>query len=427
MPRTLFDKVRASSVLHGAWRQVRENGLASPQVRTRDSVKQFDAEAHKRLQRIARQLRTDRFEFALQEGVLITRGAGKPRRPIVMAAIENRIVQRAHLNVLQDVPTIRALLLSQTSFGGLPSRGVRTAIAEAARAIEGGQAWYYRSDIKDFFTRIPRAAVIDRVRTAVADERVCALLAKAAETRLRPENLVKLGEDSRMFPLDDTGVAQGSALSAFMGNIFLHDFDEVMNGRGIRFIRYIDDFLILGPTARHVQKAFNSARARLEAFGMVAYDKTSQSKAASGRTDLGFDFLGANIRNQRIEPSEKSRKAILERIARVISHSKQTIGRLAKGDDRPFDRRARFAQTVAHVDLILEGWGDAFDYCDPRSAWGAIDRRVDLLLDDLRLAFSRRWRRAASPAIRRQMMGVRSLAEIGGTSWKQLIEDDALV
>ena len=405
---------------------MRQNGLNSPQPRTRDAIKRFDAQAYLELPRIARELLTGRFEFALQDGVLLSRGAGKAPRPVVVAAIKNRVVQRAILDVLQRVRSIRSVLLSDTSFGGIATRGVRTAIAETAKALEAGHEWFYRSDIKDFFTKIPRERVVQFVIEATADAEISELLKRAAETKLRPESVVKLGEDVRLFPLDGTGVAQGSALSAFMGNILLRDFDQSMNTRGIRFIRYIDDFLVLGPSARHVKKAFESARTQLSAFDMTPYEEGSGKKASFGRTTGGLEFLGARIRRGRVEPSEKSKRAILERIGKVVSQGKQTIGRISKGDGRRIEPRTRFVQTVSHVDLILEGWSKAVDYCDPRTSWEDLDRRVDDLLTDLLLAFRRRWRTAEDLAKRRQMLGVRMLRDIKGMEWKDLMAMESL-
>ena len=53
------------------------------------------------------------------------------------------------------------------------------------------------------------------------------------------------------FQSGDIGVAQGNSLSPLLGNLLLKDFDSAMNSLpNIRCIRFIDDFIILGPNKK---------------------------------------------------------------------------------------------------------------------------------------------------------------------------------
>src|SRR5947209_11983325 len=83
--RDLCLGVRRMTVLINAWRQVRENGLASRHRRTVEEIKTFDRESHRHLSRVQSQLRENRFTFDSQMGVLLPR-LGKRPRPIVVAS-----------------------------------------------------------------------------------------------------------------------------------------------------------------------------------------------------------------------------------------------------------------------------------------------------------------------------------------------------
>ena len=87
------------------------------------------------------------------------------------------------------------------------------------------------------------------------------LFERATQTTLA--NLAHLGEDAGLFPVADKGVAQGSPLSPLIGNILLREFDANMNGRGIVCVRYVDDFVMLGPSPSILMKAFARAQAEL--------------------------------------------------------------------------------------------------------------------------------------------------------------------
>ena len=268
--------VRRIDNLYRAWAAVRSNVNASGHDRFKAEVKKISENPIPHLRRIHASLHSRRFIFAEQHGVLKTKSTGK-KRPIVVAPINNRIVQRAILNVLQsedsrivphlgDIP--RALRTS-TSVGGIPKRGVAYGIEIINEAIKSGAIYYLRSDIRDFFTKVPKASITGFVREQTKDEEFTILFEQAIATEL--DNADEVKDYLYLFPLEDIGVPQGSSLSAFAGNVVLQNFDAQLNGRNITTVRYIDDFVILGPSEQAVKKAFSSATSVLDGLGMTAY------------------------------------------------------------------------------------------------------------------------------------------------------------
>ena len=150
--------------LEQAWRQVRSNALRSDSASTVQDARDFDAVASVRLTRLQKQLRENRFIFAPTRGVLISKKGKNSKRPIVIAPIESRIVQRALLDALGTIPELRAELNAGYNFGGLsgPNAGVPAAIAKAVIAAND-HGYYIRTDIKAFFTQVPRDAAVRNV------------------------------------------------------------------------------------------------------------------------------------------------------------------------------------------------------------------------------------------------------------------------
>ena len=150
--------------LERAWRQVRSNAFRSDSASTLQEARDFDAVVSVRLTRLQKQLRESRFVFAPSRGVLISKKGKSSKRPVVVAPIESRIVQRALLDALDTIPALRAELYAGHNFGGLsgPKAGVPAAIAKAVAAAND-HGYYIRTDIKAFFTQVPRDAAVRKV------------------------------------------------------------------------------------------------------------------------------------------------------------------------------------------------------------------------------------------------------------------------
>lgn len=402
---TLYKSVRSRRVLHAAWRKVRSNGLQSTSLDTRLAIQAFDEQSVRGLERIERQLLRKSFTFAPQTGIAIQR-SGKAPRPIVIAAVENRIVQRAILDIIQAQPQFSEIRDMPNSFGGIVGRGTRDAIECALQAIKGGATHFIRSDIQGFFNDIPRGRALEYFTLTISDSEFLALLDRATTTELA--NLGDLGDDSRFFPTRDRGVAQGSALSPLLGNVLLREFDRLLNSRGIVCLRFIDDFIILGRRESHVQKAFQSGLRHLGQFGLSAYDPAiDPSKAEMGKTCDGFEFLGCTVRPDGASPSAKSCDALLGKIDREL-----TLGRRAM--QRTVNQRARqqrgLVQTLTNVDLIIRGWYHAFSFCSKKARLVELDQIIGARIGRFR-SFAKRISEAADAATKQRVLGVRLLGD----------------
>jgi RNA-directed DNA polymerase len=176
----LYEKVRSAENLHAAWRHVRRSAQSSKNDEIRGHASEFEHQHQRHIDRIARQLREGRFKFDDVEGVLKDKKKrekeGKDPRPLIVATITSRVVQRAILQVLQPRgvvdPTdpntkhvakidkrlgrLNDVNRSRYGVGGLmrPYGGVGPAIDLVMTAMRNGAIHYFQSDIKAFFTKI---------------------------------------------------------------------------------------------------------------------------------------------------------------------------------------------------------------------------------------------------------------------------------
>lgn len=364
MSRILFSEVSKLSSLRKAWKKVRSNGRKSPNAQMRRAVEEFEHESDAKLRKIQRALNDGSFEFSPQRGVPIRKKKGSNSfRGIVVSPISNRIVERSILNCLQkDVPFIRKVIETPTSVGGVPNRGVGHGISLVVKALNQPDVSFIRSDISSFFDSIPAASVIETLGQHINDSRLLALTEQASKVTLFNEE--ELGEKRLIFPSDEQGVAQGSPLSPLFGNILLHEFDQIFNGRGITCVRFIDDFIFIGEYQK-IKKAFRNASTYLGNIGLHCHDpfskKTSPDKAAIGTNEDTFEFLGYKITKNRIEPSDKARSNIITSVKKALFDGKVSIKRCVENQSS-FYRRQRYAQTLDLSDRIIKGWSDAYAY-----------------------------------------------------------------
>ncbi len=409
----LYRRVCTGRSLETAWRHVEKRAADSEDDRIREALAKFRTNPTRELAAIGKALRAGSFVFLPQRGYAKSR-KGKTSRPIVVAPLVNRIVQRAILNVCQEQsPSVRRALGglpdvidSPTSVGGLPGRGVPEAVDQILSAIENGAKWYVRSDLVNFFTRIPKPEIEAFLTKNVFDTKFVDLFMQALKTELA--NAKELRADLELFPTGKIGVPQGSALSALCANIVLVDFDRNLNGRGITTIRYLDDFVILGPTKQAVEKAWKEGQMILKSVGLEAHDPSAASgKASKGQVSDGFDFLSFTIRGKTAAPCSSAKAKLLRDIDQVIRDTKREIN---DATGLPRRRETRLVQSLALIDKKVCGWGDAFRSSTQRLAFVHMDAEVADRVEKLLLWFGRHTK-GCSKAERMRKMGIALLAD----------------
>jgi RNA-directed DNA polymerase len=440
---TPYERLRTSMVLRIAWSKVRTSGLSSESSQTKQDTRRFEKDWPSGLAKIQRRLQRNEFVFDGEKGVPLSKGPSKSGlRPIVLAPIENRIVRRAILEVLQGYgaaddpprrrwngfPQVLAVMNTRTSIGGIPERGVPHGLALIDQAVASGCHWFVRSDIKNFFTKIPKAVVSAFVREAVSDSQFADFFDKALATNL--ENQLELEERNvfKLFPDPEIGVAQGSALSALAGNIALQEFDSMMNGRGIVCVRYIDDFILLGTSEAKVLAAYASARAFLARMGMDVYELTDddaarKGKVHSGNIYRGTDVLGYKVSGSSRQPSEASCDKLLKKLDQVVAKAEHEMH--AATIALPAVRSLRYCQAGVALNEIVWGWSQAFKYTTAQQAFRRMDSEIDKRLAAMS-SVARQMGDNCSSAVKRRVAGVHLLADTPLASLEALLDGDEI-
>lgn len=401
MADTLYRMVRRKAFLKDkAWPTIRRSGLRSKSPDTQDAIKSFASHAEESLRRIQRQLQRGSFKFGPAKAVAIPKKSSG-YRPLVVPEIPSRIVQRSILEVLKTQPPVKAVLAAPGSYGTRRQSQVRHAIRDIWRAAKRGATHYVRSDIKEFFTHIPRLKVLRQLEQLLPDDSLTEILKESTWFELDelPSRLVGL------FPSYDEGVAQGSCLSPLLGNILLRGFDEQMTAGQVQTLRYVDDFIMLGTSQEAVERAFATAQGILADLGMEAHNpKEGTGKASHGLTARKFEFLGCSISAGFVQPSKEARNSFLKRVEKELRDGARRFRR------EEFDGADAYEHSLlrrlSRVSRMIEAWSNHYDFCNALQMFEKLDTEVDQLLAECIGAYTERRNKLGSEESRR-LLGVR--------------------
>ena len=221
-------------------------------------------------------------------------------RPLGIAALEDKIVQRAVVEVLNAVYEVDFLGFS---YGFRPGRGQHDALdALAAGILKRKVNWVIDADIRDCFTGLDQSWLVRFLEHRIADKRVLRLIQKWLRA-----GVVEGGS----WTASDEGTPQGASASPLLANVYLHYvldlWAEQWRGRhahgDVVIVRWADDFIV-GFEHREDAERFladlrdrfaqfalelNAEKTRLIEFGRhAARDRKARGL---GRPET-FDFLG---------------------------------------------------------------------------------------------------------------------------------------
>src|SRR5215216_4814533 len=222
------------------------------------------------------------------------------RRPLGVAALEDKILQRAVVEVLNAIYEEDFLGFS---YGFRPERSPHDALDALAAGIYRKKVnWVLDADIRDFFATLDRAWLAKFLEHRIADKRVLRLIDKWLSAGVI--------EDGNWSDTPE-GAPQGASASPLLANVYLHYvFDRWIRqwrhrrARGdVVVVRFADDFIVGFEHQGDAKQFLHDLRERFTKFGLELHpDKTrliefgryaAQRRAARGLGKPGtFDFLG---------------------------------------------------------------------------------------------------------------------------------------
>lgn len=270
----LWQKVRDFDTLYAAWMKVKSNGGSSGGDGI--TLGKFRIGAASKLHQLSK---------ALAEGIYVSgpcRRVDIPKRKggfrtLMIPTIVDRVAHTAVAEVLQPIldPTFE-----ESSFAYRHGRSVKQAVACIERWRDAGYHHVIEADIIRYFDNIDHDILIRKLRAVLEGHAGAEPLLELIADVIDGQG-IELGTAG-------TGLVQGSPLSPLLSNLYLDALDETIDRKGVKIVRFADDFVVLCKSEQRAESALDLVRTVLMEHGLALHDEGTRIV----NFDKGFDFLG---------------------------------------------------------------------------------------------------------------------------------------
>ena len=306
---SLLMKLVSRDNLNGAYKKVKKNGGA-PGV---DGMTIEEAlpylKEHK--EEITAQIIKGKYKPRPVKRVEIPKPDGGMRM-LGIPTVVDRVIQQALMQVLTPVfePNF-----SDNSYGFRPGRSAHMAIRQAKNYYEEGYKYVVDIDLAKYFDTVNHDILMDMVMTKVKERPIIRLIQAFLRSGVMADGIISPTEE---------GTPQGGPLSPLLSNIYLTRFDNMLEERGHKFIRYADDSNIYLKSKRAACRVMVNSIEFLEGKKMNL--RVNRDKSAVGSPTklkfLGFALYTRSDKTKGIRIHPKSAEAFKAKVKQITKRNK---------------------------------------------------------------------------------------------------------
>jgi group II intron reverse transcriptase/maturase len=274
--------------LEGSFRKLRRWAATGIDKR---SYSDYEQELEQNIHDLHQRLKRGTYKAPDIRRAWIPKGDGSGKRPLGISTIEDKIVQRAVSDLLNEIYDSG---FSIHSYGFRRGKSAHQALAYIRkRSMQYPFRWLIDADIKSCFDSFDHRVIIEILKKRVNDGSIIKLISQ----------WMKAGViDGKQIFTPESGVPQGNIISPLLSNVYL---DEVLDRwleairpmlKGeIYYVRYADDFVIGFEYKEDAERVYQTLPKRFKKYGLTIHPEKTRLLNFSPMNDGAeqtFDFLG---------------------------------------------------------------------------------------------------------------------------------------
>jgi RNA-directed DNA polymerase len=253
------------------------------------------------------------------------------QRPLAVSALEDKIVQRAVVALLNAIYEEDFLGIS---YGFRPGRGTHDALDALCVGIDSRKvSWILDADVRSFFDEISQEWLVRFLEHRIGDRRIIRLIQRWLKAGILEDGVVSVS---------DRGTGQGSVISPLLANIYLHYALDLWAVRwrqreatgDIIIVRYADDFIVGFQHESDARRFLSEMRERLQKFALTLHPEKTRliefgrfaaerrKRRGLGKPEtfnfLGFTFICGKTRQGKFQIKRKTRRDRMRAKLRMI-------------------------------------------------------------------------------------------------------------
>ena len=274
-------------------------------------------------------------------------------------------------------------------------RFVQQAILTALDMMNDGNEWIVDMDLEKFFDTVNHDKLMTIIGRTIKDGDVISIVRKYLVSGIMIDDEY---EDSIV------GTPQGGNLSPLLANIMLNELDKEMEKRGLKFVRYADDCIIMVGSEMSANRVMrNISRFIEEKLGLKVNMSKSKVDKPQGLKYLGFGFYFDPRAHQiKAKPHAKSVAKFKKRMKELTCRS----------------WGVRNSYKVEKLNQLIRGWINYFKIGSMKTLCKQLDSNIRYRL---RMCIWKQWKTPQNRAKNLIKLGINKY-----TAWKVAYAGDRI-